>query len=62
MKVEEIDSLGTTIGYVNAMPGKVSMGINMAEITVKLIDKDKRMSHRSFVLLHCKALQILRVK
>lgn len=45
---KEIDSLGTTIGYVNAMPGKVSMGINMAEITVKLIDKDKRMSHRSF--------------
>ena len=45
---KEVESVGTTIGYINGMPGKMNQGINIAEMTVHLIDKSKRMSHKDF--------------
>ena len=48
---KEVDSVGTTIGYVNSMPGKVNQGVNIAEMTIKLIDKSKRMTHKEFANL-----------
>ena len=45
---KEVESVGTTIGYINGMPGKMNQGINIAEMTIHLIDKSKRMSHKNF--------------
>ena len=48
---KEVDAVGTTIGYVNGMPGKVNQGVNIAEMTIHLIDKSKRMIHKEFANL-----------
>ena len=47
----EVEAIGTTIGYVNGMPGKVNQGVNIAEMTIKLINKSKRMTHKEFANL-----------
>ncbi|MBP5674156.1 MAG: efflux RND transporter permease subunit [Victivallales bacterium] len=44
----EVTSIGATIGYVNSVPGKVSEGVYLADISLNLLPKGKRQSLEDF--------------
>ena len=44
----EVTSIGATIGYVNAVPGKVSEGVHLADISLNLTPKGTRQSMDEF--------------
>ena len=46
----EVTSIGATIGYVNSVPGKVSEGVYLADISLNLLPKNKRQSLDDFAL------------
>ena len=46
----EVTSVGATIGYVNSVPGKVSEGVYLADISLNLLPKNKRQSLDDFAL------------
>ena len=46
----EVTSVGATIGYVNSVPGKVSEGVYLADISLNLLPKNKRQSLNDFAL------------
>ncbi|MDD5596401.1 MAG: efflux RND transporter permease subunit [Victivallaceae bacterium] len=43
-KLPEVESVGATVGYINAMAGQVSEGVHLTQISLNLVDKDKRKS------------------
>ncbi len=47
---KEVAGVGTTVGYVNASSGDIGEGVNLAEMTIKLINKAERpdMTHKKF--------------
>ncbi|MCR5380536.1 MAG: efflux RND transporter permease subunit [Lentisphaeria bacterium] len=49
-KKPEVTSIGATIGYVNSVPGKVSEGVYLADISLNLLPKNKRQSLDDFAL------------
>ncbi|MBR4415502.1 MAG: efflux RND transporter permease subunit, partial [Victivallales bacterium] len=46
----EVTSVGATIGYVNSVPGKVSEGVYLADISLNLLPKNTRQSLDDFAL------------
>ena len=45
---KEVRATGVTVGYANGIAGKVNQGVNIVEIIVHLIDKNKRITMIEF--------------